>query len=120
MQDKWMILVVGLVTVFVALIAIIAMLEIFHRIFGKRPEKKRQGLAPLPEINTLTPKAETREPVDPRIVGNEIIAVISAAVAAASGQSPSSFRLTSVQPSGGERESFNTPIWGRIERFSQK
>jgi hypothetical protein len=33
---------------------------------------------------------------------------------------PSSFRISSVQPSLEGRDGFNTPVWGRIERFAQK
>ena len=52
----------------------------------------------------------------------ELIAVIAAAVAAASGLEPGSFRIagirSSVSPRGaaGGRAGFNTPVWGHIDR----
>jgi hypothetical protein len=120
MQNKWMILVAGLATVFITLAAIIAMLEFFHRVLGMRPEKKRQVSAPLPEINTIIQKATRPLEAAPGTVETEIIAIISAAIGAESGMAPSSFRIASVQPSPEGREGFNTPVWGRIERFARK
>ena len=53
-----------------------------------------------------------------RAAGGELVAVIAAAVAAASGMEPGSFRIASVSPSGGSSREcgFNTPVWGHIDR----
>jgi len=120
MYNQWMILLAGMGTVFVALIAIIAMLEIFHLIFGKRPEKKRPELAPLPEINSPIVHAVPVAPNQARPEGRELIAAITAAIAAATGSLPSAFRITSVSASSETESGFNTPVWGRIERFARK
>lgn len=107
MLDKWMIMFAGMGTVFVALIGLIAMLALFKVIFGTRPEKKRAALAPLPEINS---------PIPSTVLDAGLVAVIVAAVSAASGQSPSDFRIAAIAPCNNEA-GFNTPIWGRVERF---
>lgn len=121
MQDKWMILLAGIGTVFAALIAIIGMLELFHLIFGARPEKKRAPLAPLPEINSPipAPKSSQAQPAAQRN-GTELVAVIAAAIAASTGASPNSFQVTSISASPESEGGFNTPVWGRIERFARK
>jgi hypothetical protein len=52
----------------------------------------------------------------PAALGPELVAVIAAAVAAASGSAPGSFRIASIVPSessGG----FNTPVWGHADRL---
>ena len=53
--------------------------------------------------------------------GGELVAVIAAAVAAASGMDASSFRIVGVQPSSGEtwRRGLNTPVWGHVDRFNR-
>jgi hypothetical protein len=51
----------------------------------------------------------------------ELVAVIAAAVSAASGMELGSFRLTGIQPSAASlsRGGFNTPVWGHIDRFNR-
>lgn len=54
----------------------------------------------------------------------ELVAVITAAVAAFEANSASPFRIASIQLAGGEQAGggpagFNTPIWGRVDRLSQ-
>lgn len=52
-------------------------------------------------------------------ISGDIVAAITAAIAAASGMSPSAFRIASISSpeyGGG----FNTPIWGRVERLTRK
>ena len=56
--------------------------------------------------------------------GTELVAVIAAAVAAASGMHPSQFRIagiTAIGSSGaaGSNGGWNTPVWGRVERFAR-
>ena len=116
MYNQWMILLVGMGTVFVALVAIIAMLELFHLAFGKRPEKKRPELAPLPEINSPIAPA----PAKAQQTGGELVAVITAAIAAATGTSSTAFQIRSISASSNEGNGFNTPVWGQIERFARK
>ena len=56
----------------------------------------------------------------------ELVAVIAAAVAAASGLEPGSFRIVGIQgprqPDAGSRfmrGGLNTPAWGHVDRFIQ-
>ncbi len=119
MLNKWMILVAGVGTVFAALIAIIAMLYLFQILFGKRKEKKRPDLAPIPEVfSTIAPPAPVA--TQAQAGSGELVAVIAAAISAATGTAASAFRITSISPSADNENGFNTPIWGRIERFAQK
>lgn len=120
MYDKWMILVAGVGTVFCALILIIAMLSLFKVIFGGRAEKKRVHPAPLPEINKPNVKVAPMAETSSRPSSEALVAVITAAISAASGSSPTSFRVTSVLPVVESEGSFNTPVWGRVERFSRQ
>jgi Na+-transporting methylmalonyl-CoA/oxaloacetate decarboxylase gamma subunit len=125
-MNKWLIMFAGIGTVFVALIAIIAIIQVFHIIFGKRPGTKKRKLDqdPTPRTAEIKPapspvaEAQAKAAVQH---GSELVAVITAAIAAASGASPSSFRITSVQAAGnGEGDGgFNTPVWGRVERFNR-
>ncbi len=66
-------------------------------------------------------EAAARAPAD-----DELVAVIAAAVSAASGTAPGSFRIAGFGPSaatggaGGWSRGFNTPVWGHIERFANQ
>jgi hypothetical protein len=48
----------------------------------------------------------------------ELVAVIAAAIAAASGMGPESFRIVGLRPSSDSiaQRGFNTPLWGHIDR----
>lgn len=118
MDNVWLITLLGMGTVFLALIFLWGVTAQFPRIFGGRSEKKRPEAAPLPQIHTPMPAAPAAAP-KAGTAGNpgpELVAVIAAAVAAASGAAPGSFRIASIQPSAYEG-GFNTPIWGRVERL---
>lgn len=119
MDNKWMIMLAGVGTVFAALISIIAMLYVFQILFGKRKEKIRPDLAPIPEVfSPIAPPAPVA--TQAQASSGELVAVIAAAISAAAGEATSAFRITSIQPSADSDNGFNTPIWGRIERFAQK
>jgi len=121
MDNKWMIMFAGIGTVFAALMGLIVMLTFSRMIFGTRVEKKRPELAPLPEINSPTIQASPAVPVgNPTLAGGELVAAITAAIASASGIAPSAFRITSMSASSESDGGFNTPVWGRRERFARK
>jgi hypothetical protein len=103
----------------VALISIIAMLTIFHAIFGKRLEKKRPDLAPLPEIHSHT-AAPSPSPAQASQPGGELVTAITAAISAATGKAPTAFLINSISASSEAGSGFNTPIWGQIERLARK
>ena len=50
----------------------------------------------------------------------ELVAVIAAAIAAASGMEGDSFRIVGFRPASGSisQRGFNTPLWGHIDRSS--
>lgn len=117
-MDKWMILVAGVGTVFVALIGLILMLGLLRRIFGTKKGGDGSQQSPV-EPGQLGPIVPPRETSAVPKAGSELVAVIAAAVAAASGVSPASFRITSIDAVHETRDGFNTPVWGRIERLSK-
>jgi hypothetical protein len=49
----------------------------------------------------------------------ELVAVIAAAVSAASGRDAGSFRILGIRPAAGPsaHTGFNTPAWGHVDRF---
>jgi sodium pump decarboxylase gamma subunit len=109
-MDMWTITIVGTGTVFITLIVLALILSQFSRVLGgvKKPAK-----APAVAPGALAQPAAASAPKasgDPAL-----IAVITAAIAAASGQSAASFRVASVEAAGG----FNTPAWGHVDRLSR-
>lgn len=119
MTNQWMILLAGVGTVFVVLIAIIGMLYLFRSVFAKSGKQKARR-EPAPSVGSGE-KTEAAAPpsAKPQGLSGEIVAVISAAVAASSGMSPAAFRIASVRASV-EEGGFNTPVWGRIERLARE
>jgi len=55
--------------------------------------------------------------------GGQLIAVIAAAVSAASGMAPEGFRIVGVEktPSSSSiaQRGFNTPVWGHVDRYNR-
>lgn len=90
----------GMGTVFAVLILLWVLVEVLHLLLGHPAEKKTSApakteapapsVAPSPVVSE-TPSESGSAPADDLA----IIAVITAAIAAASGQSPSSFRVVS-------------------------
>jgi sodium pump decarboxylase gamma subunit len=121
MHNKWMILVAGVATVFAALMGLILIVFILKQLFGKKAEKKRKDPKPSLEPAHIAMAAKAvASPAAAASAGTELIAVITAAIAATTGSSPSSFRIASVNASSDTESGFNTPVWGRIERFTRK
>ncbi len=107
-MDIWTITIVGIGTVFITLIVLALILSQFSRVLGgvKKTAKAPASAAVAQPAAASAPKAAG---------DSALIAVITAAIAAASGQSPSSFRVASVEAAGG----FNTPAWGHVDRLSR-
>jgi hypothetical protein len=57
----------------------------------------------------------------PRGTDGELVAVIAAAVVAASGMEAGSFRVVALAPAVPSiaQRGFNTPAWGHVDRFSR-
>ena len=85
----------GMATVFAILILIWMIVELLHLLLGEKTKKVVKEAAPAPieaKVEDVAPAPAA--PVAPAD-DYELIAVISAAVAAASGSSPNSFRVVS-------------------------
>lgn len=92
----------GMGTVFAVLIIIWVMVELLHLLLGEKTKKvaKKVNEVPAPVKAEVTETPVTETPVTevqatPTAPDYDIIAVITAAVAAASGSSPNSFRVVS-------------------------
>ncbi|MEN6500319.1 MAG: OadG family transporter subunit [Rectinema sp.] len=119
MTNPWMIMAVGILTVFVALFLIIIFLLGFPTFFAALKRREHGQLAPLPQIVEVTKKPAPPASTDTAQEDASLIAVLTAAVAAASGSKPGSFAITQVHPTAPEIGGFNTPIWGRVERLAR-
>ncbi len=124
MHNPWIILLAGVGTVFIALILIIMMLMLFRVIFSDRKAKKTA--APTPHADNAGHTSASVAPASGPVAlqpasaeGPELVAVITAAIAAATGLSPAGFRIASIQAESGSGGGFNTPVWGRVERFNR-
>lgn len=114
MTNPWLITVLGMGTVFVALIIMAYVLKLSPLLLGdksriskpeaEKPEPIRPAFAPLQTVAI------------PQAANAELIAVITAAIVAARGPGASAFRISSVEPSG-TAAGFNTPAWGYIDRL---
>ncbi len=93
----------GMATVFAVLILIWIIVEILHVILGGFSENKSQtqtmveaaAPAKAADDNGIQPALATEPAATTAMPDYELIAVITAAIAAASGSSPSSFRVVS-------------------------
>jgi Na+-transporting methylmalonyl-CoA/oxaloacetate decarboxylase gamma subunit len=99
----WTIAFIGIATVFICLIALVAMVSIFKLIFVRA----------APRQTPKTDEPAHSAPAAARGLDPAVVAVIIAAVAAASGVSASSLRIASIERSG-----FNTPVWGYADRVT--
>ena len=122
MTNPWMIMLVGVITVFVALFLIILFLLGFPKFFSALKKKEHKKLAPLPEIVEVTKKKAQAGLLSQSLAEDdeELIAVLTAAVAAARGSELGSFAIAQVKQAAAEGCGFNTPVWGRVERLSRK
>ncbi|OHD23079.1 MAG: hypothetical protein A2Y38_15065 [Spirochaetes bacterium GWB1_59_5] len=101
----WTIVTIGLVTVFLSLIALVAMVSFFKFIFVRAPKA-------APAVRESLAKAAPSESAAKAVgIDGAVVAAIVAAIAAASGVSASSLRIASI-----ERTGFNTPVWGHVDR----
>jgi hypothetical protein len=98
-------------------IAAIAVVFIVARASAKRGgPRDGKGVS-----KALSPRPSAAADAGPAGASNaargELIAVIAAAVSAASGMAPGSFRITGMARSGPLAQGgFNTPVWGHVDR----
>lgn len=106
--QMWTIVLVGMTTVFLCLIALVAMVSFFKKVFVKESKKKAS-------TEPVAQSAQKLEPAKAGTTDSALVAIISAAIASANGLSPASFRIASIEQSG-----FNTPAWGHIDRTTRQ
>lgn len=106
---QWMVLLSGLG----AIIAVTAAIIAARRGSGTRGTKAADA-GNSPEGKTAVAAAS------PATADGALVAAIAAAIYAATGAAPGSLRIASIQPSPAQEGGFNTPVWGRVERFAQR
>ncbi|MBP7095941.1 MAG: OadG family protein [Spirochaetia bacterium] len=111
-MNDWFIVALGMGTVFVSLIGLAYVLELFKLVFVGR--KKPDHVPSVAPANVIMPAAQPSASDD-----GELLAVIAAAVSAASGMSPGGFRVASVSPVAGAAAGVNVPAWGFAERIAR-
>ncbi len=119
MTNPWLITVLGMGTVFLALIIMALVLKLFPLMFGiKLPGKESAALpaARAKEAQLNAPRIFAQPVPDSTAIPAEVVAAICAAISAARGPDSGTYRIASVtyaQNNG----SFNTPAWGHIDRL---
>jgi len=104
-SQMWTIVIIGISTVFLCLIALVAMVAFFKFIFVHAP-KVSPAASESPTRTAQPAPAAKASGID-----GAVVAAIIAAISAASGVSASSFRIATI-----ERTGFNTPVWGHVDR----
>lgn len=115
-MNEWSITALGMGTVFLALIGLSLVVSLFPLLFRRKLPKPVKDMAPLPQISSRQPSGPAARPS--AALPGELLAVIAAAVSAASGLASSQFRITSVEEAGHSR-GFTTPAWGHADRFNR-
>lgn len=111
-MNDWFLVALGMGTVFIALIGLSFVLQLFKLIFvGRKQPDHVPSLAPA---NVIMPPSRAVSTDD-----GELLTVIAAAVSAASGMSPGGFRVASVSQVGGATAGVNVPAWGFAERIAR-
>ncbi|HOX92036.1 MAG TPA: OadG family transporter subunit [Spirochaetales bacterium] len=105
----WIIMLIGLGTVSIGLFIIQAIISVLKIFLGPKVAKHAS------DVHSASASAHNPSRDE------ALVAVISAAIAAASGTTPASFRIASIQaaPVSGAPSSFNTPSWGYVERLTR-
>ena len=108
MQMQWVILLIGIGTVFAGLFIIQLIIALF-----------KVTIAPKEARPALEPQVQSTRPASEAGTDSRLVAVIAAAIAAASGSPLSSFRIASIEPASSQAGGFNTPAWGYIDRVAR-
>jgi len=116
---EWTVVLIGMGTVFVALIGLSLILSVFSLVARLRKNKAAMALA---ASSAATPTAGNAPAAVPVISGvtPELVAVITAAVAAASDRTSSEIRIARIAPSAPGISGLNTPVWGYANRFAAR
>lgn len=104
MDNPWIILGLGLVVVFTALGLLVFFIAALRLLFTKK-------VAKVKVINSAS-NAKENEEID-FDANPELVAILIAAICAATGENANSFNIKRV-----ERAGFTTPIWGHVNRLN--
>lgn len=112
---EWTVVLIGMGTVFVALIGLAWILGGFSIVSGILAGKKAARIA-AQSGSERTPAA-AKEAV-PSGITPELVAAITAAVAVSTGRGVSDFRIARISPSQSGIAGLNTPVWGYANRLA--
>ena len=110
-------------TVAQAIIAVAAIVWLLRLAFGgknKSSEPAREARSAAAEPTAESASGPAFRMAIPAQDSGALVAAITAAIAAYTGTSPGAFRIASISASDESESGFNTPVWGRVERFAQK
>lgn len=111
----WAVVITGLVVVFLALVLLIVFVQIFGKIFSGIANKEKKGSKPdvIPVPQVTVPENVTRSVPEPEISGDddEVIAVISAAVAMMAARDGKKYAVRSINRTENKRRSAGS-VWG--------
>ncbi len=111
----WAVVITGLVVVFLALVLLIVFVQIFGKIFSGIANKEKKGSKPdvIPVPQVTVPENVTRSVPEPEISGDddEVIAVISAAVAMMAARDGKKYAVCSINRTENRRRSAGS-VWG--------
>ena len=111
----WAVVITGLVVVFLALVLLIVFVQIFGKIFSGIANKDKKGSKPdvIPVPQVTVPENVTRSVPEPAVSGDddEVIAVISAAVAMMAARDGKKYAVRSINRTENRRRSAGS-VWG--------
>lgn len=111
----WAVVITGLVVVFLALVLLIVFVQIFGKIFSGIANKEKKGSKPdvIPVPQVTVSENVTRSVPEPEISGDddEVIAVISAAVAMMAARDGKKYAVRSINRTENRRRSAGS-VWG--------
>lgn len=109
-SQMWTIVVIGISTVFICLLSLVAMVSIFKALFVRSPKIAATGPKATASAGAVASAPASVKTAASAIDGS-IMAAIVAAISAASGIKASALRIRSIESSG-----HNTPVWGHVDR----
>jgi sodium pump decarboxylase gamma subunit len=111
----WAVVITGLVVVFLALVLLIVFVQIFGKIFSGIANKEKKGSKPdvIPVPQVTVPENVTRSVPEPAVSedDDEVIAVISAAVAMMAARDGKKYAVRSINRTENRRRSAGS-VWG--------
>ena len=111
----WAVVITGLVVVFLALVLLIVFVQIFGKIFSGIANKEKKGSKPdvIPVPQVSVPENVTRSVPEPVVSedDDEVIAVISAAVAMMAARDGKKYAVRSINRTENRRRSAGS-VWG--------